>query len=345
MGANFPANIKFFRSILCAKECGNSARSKPVPFIHSTPMRSSSPARRCAFEILRRVETEGAFASVLLAAVTSELRDDDRALCHELVLGTIRQRLWLDRVLERFSDRSTEDLDLAVRIALELGLYQLRFLSRIPASAAVNESVKLVQRAKLKSAASFVNAVLRRATREPDYDPAAGISDDIQRLAIATSHPQWLIKRWIDEFGVSEVENLAHANNRQSPSAFRLTARSNSDEAIRTRAFNGLAAAGGQLTKSRIAPDAWRLSGAGKVARQFARDGLIYFQDEASPLIAHLLDVSNGNRLLDVAAAPGSKASHLAALASNPTIVARDLHAHRVRTSRGLTLAHHAHLY
>jgi len=127
-----------------------------------------SVARRSAFEILRRVETESAFASVLLAMLDPNMRADDRALCHELVLGVLRRRLWLDRIIEHFADRSFGKLDLSVRLALELGLYQLRFLTRIPAPAAVNESVDLVRSSREKSAAGFVNAVLRGATREPD---------------------------------------------------------------------------------------------------------------------------------------------------------------------------------
>ena len=97
-----------------------------------------SPARRAAFEILRRVDQEQAYASVLLATMDPRMREDDRALCHELVLGVLRNQLWLDRVVEHFADRDSARIDLPVRLALRLALYQLRFLSRIPASAAVN---------------------------------------------------------------------------------------------------------------------------------------------------------------------------------------------------------------
>src|SRR5262245_42322185 len=121
---------------------------------------SVSAARRSAFEILRRVETESAFASVLLAKLNAEMREEDRALCRELVLGVLRRKLWLDRVIEHLAKRSCEGLDLSVRLALELGLYQLRFLTRVPPSAAVNESVNLVRAGRDKSAAGFVNAVL-----------------------------------------------------------------------------------------------------------------------------------------------------------------------------------------
>ena len=131
---------------------------------------SVSPARLAAFEILQRVE-EGAYASVLLASREEELKPVDRALCHELVMGVLRRQLWLDRLIEYYANRKVAELDTAVRTVLRLGLYQLRFLSRVPASAAVNESVNLVHFARLRSAGGLVNAVLRRATREPEVDP------------------------------------------------------------------------------------------------------------------------------------------------------------------------------
>src|SRR2546421_5385090 len=96
-----------------------------------------SPARRAAFEILRRVEQAGAYSSVLLARPDNDLNEKDRALSHELVLGVLRRRLWLDRTLEHFAARQIESLDLPVTLVLRLGLYQLRFLSRIPPSATI----------------------------------------------------------------------------------------------------------------------------------------------------------------------------------------------------------------
>ena len=145
-----------------------------------------SPARRAAFEILRRVEDESAYASSLLATMDERLRGDDRALCHELVLGVLRRQLWLDRTIAHFANRRLDGLDLPVKLALRLGLYQLRFLSRVPPSAAVNESVNLVRAAGLRSAAGLTNAVLRRATREPNYDPTESVADPIDKLAIVS---------------------------------------------------------------------------------------------------------------------------------------------------------------
>ena len=296
-----------------------------------------SPARRAAFDILRRVEGEGAYASSLLAVADERLRGDDRALCYELVLGVLRRQAWLDGVLEHFGNRRMEAVDLPVRLALRLALYQLRFLSRIPPSAAVNESVNLVRAAGLWSAASFANAVLRRATREPDYDPVADVSDPVAKLAIETSHPQWLIEHWIGTFGLDEAAALARANNEPAPVAFRLTARTIENEDEAQRITNQLTAVGVELQISKIAPNSWRVIGDRRARlRELSREGLIYLQDEASQLVAHLLSAQSGDRVLDVCAAPGSKATHTATLAPAAFVVAADLYEHRLRTLRQL---------
>lgn len=306
-----------------------------------------SPARRTAFEILRRVENESAYASVLLATMDQRLRGDDRGLCHELVLGVLRRQSWLDSALAHFADRRMESVDLPVRLALRLGLYQLRFLSRIPPAAAVNESVNLVRAAGLRSAASFANAVLRRATREPDYDPAATISDPIEKLSIETSHPQWLIQRWIGAIGFAEAAALARANNEPAPVAFRLTAGAVVRSENPRQIIQKLETSGASVVPSEITFEAWRVLGRGRdtdtsssrmpaLLRDLSRAGLIYLQDEASQLVAHMLGVRPGNRVLDVCAAPGSKTTHIATLAPGALIVAGDLYEHRLRTLREL---------
>lgn len=288
-----------------------------------------SPARREAFNILRRVEEEGAFSTVLLASVDDRVRAEDRALAYELVLGVLRRQLFLDALIEHYSSRRAEGLDAPVRRALRLGLYQLRFLSRIPQSAVVNESVNLAHLARLRSAAPFINAVLRRATREPDYDPAADVAEPLERLSIETSHPRWLVGRWADALGVEAAAALARANNEAPPTAFRAVA----GRAGEREVLDELRAAGGVLHESGIAPGAWRIEGGGARLRELARAGKIYLQDEASQLVAHVLDARAGERVLDVCAAPGSKTTHVATRAEDLSlIVAGDLYLHRLRT-------------
>lgn len=296
-----------------------------------------SPARRAAFEILRRVAEESSYASSLLATIDDRLRGDDRSLCHELVLGVLRRQLWLDSLIEHLGNRPVGKIDLPVKLALRLGLYQLRFLSRIPASAAVNDSVNLVGSAGKRSAAGFANAVLRRAIREPGYDPAAEISDPIERLAIETSHPVWLLERWSKALGLEQAGALARANNEPAPVAFRWTSKTLSDNSGTQRVIDQMITAGLDLQPSKLTPNSWRLSGhRPAVLRKFIDAGLIYLQDEASQLVAHLLDASGADRILDVCAAPGSKTTLIAVLAPKASIVAIDLHEHRLRTLREL---------
>ena len=287
-----------------------------------------SPARLAAFNILQQVET-GAFSSVLLAAEEPHLQPTDRALCHELVLGVLRWLRHLDKIIEHFSKRRIESLDPAVRIALRLGLYQLRFLTRIPASAAVNEAVSLVRVARLSSATAFVNAVLRRATREAEYDPAAEISDPLERIAVQTSHPAWLIDRWAKSFGVAEAEAFAEANNVVPPTAFRVVSTKTNESEVLSK----LSEAGATLESSNVVQGAWRVSGATSLLRELSTAGQIYLQDEASQLVAQIVDAKPGERVLDLCAAPGGKTTQMAGRSGDRAlIVAADISATRMNT-------------
>jgi 16S rRNA (cytosine967-C5)-methyltransferase len=287
-----------------------------------------SPARRVAFDILLRVE-DGAYASVLLATREQALSVLDRSLCHELVMGVLRWQLWLDKLIEYYSNRKVGELDLAVRIILRLGLYQLRFLSRVPPSAAVNESVKLVNFARLRSASGLVNAVLRRATREPDVDPASKIDDPTDRIAVATSHPSWLIERWIKAIGRDEAQAFAQSNNKPAPTAFRVIR----NRAKESEVIDQLQQAGAELIPSAITAGAWRISGAGSLLAELVAEGQVYVQDEASQLVAAVLQSQPNQLVLDLCAAPGGKTTQIAdSIRDSGAIVASDLHEHRLRT-------------
>jgi 16S rRNA (cytosine967-C5)-methyltransferase len=186
-----------------------------------------TPARRIAFDVLRRVESEGAYASDVLHAElgansssnlkSSNFKSEDAALATELALGVLRQRRLLDFLLASQLKKPVEKLDLPVLLALRMGLYQIRFLERIPARAAVNESVELVKLAKKFSAATLVNAVLRRATDEA-HNPAEEFLPAnlrlVDRLGILYSHPTWLVERWLARLGGPQTLALLEANNR-----------------------------------------------------------------------------------------------------------------------------------
>ena len=279
--------------------------------------RRVSPARLSAFEILRRVD-EGSYSSVLLANLN--LKSDDRALCYELVFGVLRHRYFLDALIEHYASRPVSKIDSPVLNSLRLGFYQLRFLTRIPESAAVNESVNLIYRARVSSAAAFVNAALRRAIREKEFDPTANAKNDVERMALQTSHPIWLIEKWIKDFGIDETEKFAKANNEAAPIAFRLT--NKRDESL----FQNIS-----VIASEITPNAWRVEKTNSFLQKLSDEGKIYFQDEASQLVAHLLDAKPNESVLDLCAAPGSKTTHIATLQPKlKRLVACDVHEHRL---------------
>lgn len=271
-----------------------------------------SAARKAAFEVLRKIEAEAAFSAILLPAFEENLKIEDRALCHALVLGVLRNQIFLDRLIEHFSGKKIGKLDLAVKIALRLALFQLRYLQKIPPSAAVNESVNLIYLAKKRSAAGFVNAVLRRSEREKSFDLLGNIEDPLEKLSVETSHPIWLLEKWRRQFGLPETAEIARTNNRPPPTAFRVT--NQSDQIILTELEN----AGGELEKSKIAASARRVSGANQIVRKLMSENRIYLQDEASQLVAEIVCNSQSAvsdqkefRFLDACAAPGSKTTQI----------------------------------
>src|SRR5688572_4400165 len=185
---------------------------------------SVSPSRIAAFEVLLKIFRDGAYSSILLPAAEAKLSQKDRSLCHEIVLGVLRTKLSLDAAIDRFSGGKA--LDVEVRTASEIGLYQLLHLEKIPKYSAVNESVALVQRAKKSSAKGFVNALLRRSDRLiKDLD----FADGLDRLSFETSHPMWLLEKWVGDRGLEATEALARSNNIRPKSAFRITARGKRD--------------------------------------------------------------------------------------------------------------------
>lgn len=276
---------------------------------------SISPARTAAFDILLRVEHDRAFSSVLLPSFEAKLSGIDSALCHELTMGTLRRRMSLDREIDSFS--SGKKIDIEVRIALRLGLYQLRHLSRVPAYSAINDSVDLVGRSGKRSAKGFANAILRRAARETvDFT----FANETERLAVGTSHPEWLVKKWSLEQGDETAVAIASANNIVPETAFRVTA----DVTPGVQRLIAIARPSQTVDGCYIAP-------ANREIYRLADSGEIYIQDEASQMVARSASIPVNGRFLDICAAPGGKTGLIAKENTNRVaIYAGDLHRTRV---------------
>ncbi len=293
--------------------------------------------RGAAARILARVE-RGGFADRLLEEALPTLRDPrDRALLTELVYGTLRWQGRLDYILARFARRPLRTLHPEVRATLRVAAYQLLFLERVPAHAAVDEAVALVK-AAVPTAAGFANALLRRVAAEgrvvPLPDPAA---DPVAHLAAATSHPAWLVARELAAHGFEEARRRLVAD--LAPAPLVLRARPPGQES-RDRLVARLAGAGVVARPGAAAPDAvivepGNLPPGGVAALPGFAEGAFAVQDEASQLVALLVDPAPGERILDACAAPGGKTGHLADLAGpGGRVVALDLGEERLARLR-----------
>ncbi len=290
-----------------------------------------SPSRQAVFEILIRIEKERSFSSILLPIYEEKLGPKDSALCHELTLGVLRNKLLLDRQIQFFTRKKLNKLDIEVLTALRIGLYQLYFLDKIPPYSAINESVNLVKAAKKRSASGFVNAILRRASKGK---PELEFQDEVEKLSAETSNPRWLIERWIAQFGPDETRKMAAVNNIPPPLYIRLTKRFyESDDGAREAILAMLEESKVPDISIELPENCYLVRNGNEKLRQFAELGLIYFQDAASIMVADLISLKNGERLLDLCASPGSKTSRIAAGGSikDTVIVAGDFYESRNR--------------
>jgi 16S rRNA (cytosine967-C5)-methyltransferase len=291
-------------------------------------------ARELALQILLAVETRSAYSDRVLETKLREAAVSplDAALVTTLVQGSIRYRALLDHHLDHMTRGGWDRLPGPIRAALRIGAYQILVLTRIPASAAVHESVELAKRYGHPGTAGLANAVLRRLAageRAPLPDRAADLAG---YLAIAHSHPRWLVDRWLSRYGEEETERLLAADN-EDPS---VSVRANTHR-IRTAELAKLLQAEGVV--SRPGPNGGPvlvLEGGFVASRSpLFRDGLLSLQDEAEASVPGLLDIGPGNRVLDLCAAPGGKASQMTErVAPGGRIVAVEIQPGRARALR-----------
>ncbi len=271
-------------------------------------MSGVAPARACAFEVIRRVFEQGAYADQALQSQAQALDARDRALAMRLAYGAIQRRLTLDHVLQRLAKRPAERLDRPLLAALRLGLYELLYLSGAPDRAVVADCVEL---AKCGHGAGhgLVNAVLRRATREGVAELLGDLREDTpDHSAIAYSHPPWIARMWWQQLGSVEACALMAADNEPGELAVRV----NTLLADPSSLACDLAVA--SHTDPEL-PEALVLDGRFDLHGSSAwREGKVIAQSRAAMLVARTLDPHPGERVLDLCAAPGGKSTHIVAL-------------------------------
>jgi 16S rRNA (cytosine967-C5)-methyltransferase len=283
-------------------------------------------AREIAFEVLRRVEEGGAYASRALDAALDQagvLEARESALATELVYGTLRRALQLDAALAPHSKRALDRVDPAARVALRLGAYQLLFL-RTPAHAAVGEAVALAKGVDHGRAAGYVNAVLRSLSRAPSPpSPPPADLDPVANLAVSESLPGWLAAEWIAWLGEERARSLAAAMNRPAPLVLRSPRR---DELLAALSAGGIEARATERSPHGIAVG----GGSVELVARAAKGIPFQVQDESAQLVTLFAAGGLGERpvrVLDLCAAPGGKAFHLAEiLPTGSEVVAVEIH-------------------
>jgi 16S rRNA (cytosine967-C5)-methyltransferase len=294
----------------------------------SRRLRPLSTSREAAFAVLNRAEAADAFVSVLLHRTLARLAlsPADRALATAITLGVLRHRARLDYALAPILDRNLDDLPPAIRTILRMGAFQILDLDRVPASAATSEAVRLAHAHGHKGTARLVNAVLRRLASSgmPELPDSAG--DPVGHLAVTTSHPRWLLERWVQRWGLDEVEALARTNAQPAPSTLRVnTLRATRDQILAALVGRGVDARPG------LVEDAVRTYGSSDLRIPLIEQGLAAPQDEGSMLVGIAVDAAPEDVIIDACAGTGGKSMHMAAMMGNRgKILACDIHPAKV---------------
>ncbi len=293
------------------KRRDNDRRPRPnaLPNAAEPPALPGDP-REAALQVLHAVDTRSAFSDRLLDGAHARSGPDarDQALLHELVKGTLRWRGRIDWALDRLVHVGLPKLQPWIKNVLRVGAYQILFLDRVPAHAAVDEAVKLANKYGHPGSAGLVNSVLRRLAEEKDQLTLPE-GDDPDSLAIWGSHPRWLVERWLARFGVEETRLLMLADNRPARVGLRVNRLRGSREDLIAR----LAGEGVAATPARWSPDLVWLEDGLPLGRLGAlRDGWCTAQDESEALVTQLVAPQPHERILDLCAAPGGKCTHIA---------------------------------
>lgn len=302
---------------------GGSGNGRPVP--------SKSSARDTALQVLTAVEQEGAYSNLLLngAIQKAGLSGTDAGLATELVYGTISRLNTIDYFLEQFVAKGLAKLQPWVRSLLRLSFYQIYYLDRIPPHAAVNEAVNIAKRRGHQGISGMVNGVLRNVLRRKEELVLPADLTPVKRIALAHSHPEWLVSRWVKQFGEETAEAICRANNEPPAVSVRVNlSRVTKEELLRQMKEQGLDA-----VPSELSPDGIIVRSGGNMAlTSWYKEGLLSVQDESSMLVGRAVLPEPGMTVLDACAAPGGKTCHMAELMDGRgEVIANDIHPHKAK--------------
>ncbi|WP_425464222.1 16S rRNA (cytosine(967)-C(5))-methyltransferase RsmB [Paenibacillus zeisoli] len=288
-------------------------------------------AREVALQVLTQVEEEGAYSNLQLngALQRSGLSGPDAGLATELVYGTISRLSTIDYFLEPFVAKGLKKLQPWVRNLLRLSFYQLHYLDRIPSHAAVNEAVNIAKKKGHQGISGMVNGVLRNVLRRKEELRLPEGLPPLKRISLEHAHPEWMVGRWIKQYGEQEAEAICRANN-EPPS---VSVRVNRAKISRAALIKEMQDQSLDAEESALSEDGIIVRSGGNMAlTDWYREGYLSIQDESSMLVAAAVDPAPGMRILDCCAAPGGKSCHIAEkLDGAGEIIANDVHPHKAK--------------
>ncbi len=287
--------------------------------------------RGIAVKILNRVERTDSYLDKLLdiELKSDELNELDKRFLTELTHGVIRWKTRLDFIIEYFCKNKFAMQDPNIRNALRVALYQILFLTKIPHAAAVNEAVEFVKKIRGQKAANLVNAILRNIIRNINKLPTPdNEADPIQYLSIMYAHPAWIVKRWVERYGLYETEQLLSANNERPTTVVRVnTLKTSTDELAKLFEERGIKYVRSKYLDNFI--KVGHLSGIYNL--DLFTQGYFSIQDESAGLVVKLLDPKPGEKVIDLCSAPGGKTTFIGELMKNEgKIIAVDKYEHRL---------------
>ncbi len=289
-------------------------------------------AREDALKIIHQINEKNAYPGIAVNEYVNRFKPDEREriFVSELVYGSVRWKKRIDYIIKSFSKIRINKISPWIMNILRLGIYQIIFMDRVPESASCNESVKLAKKYGHSASSGYVNAVLRNVVRNisnmeyPDRE-----NSPLEYFSIMYSHPEWLVKRYMELYGNDFTEKLLCANNENPPFTIRTNIlKTTPDKLLGILRKSGFNCKPGNYAKEAVIVD----NPAGIFETDIYREGLFQVQDESSMFAVKMLDPRQGEYIIDVCAAPGGKATYTAELMKNKgRIMAWDIHTHRLR--------------
>ncbi|WJE17412.1 16S rRNA (cytosine(967)-C(5))-methyltransferase RsmB [Halobacillus sp. ACCC02827] len=279
--------------------------------------------RETALDLLTRIGDQGGFSHVLLDREINkqDFSRQDGGLLTEIVYGTLQRRDLIAYTIQPYIQKQKK-IKPWVRWLLYMSVYQMMFLERVPDHAIIHEAVEISKKRGHKGIVSFMNGVLRNVQRNGGRD-LDEITDPVEKLAIRTSHPLWLVKRWAEQYGEEVTEAMCEANNRHLPMSIRIQPlRMDREEVVSRLEEDGLT-----VEESQLSPQGLIVTGGAILKHPLFAEGYVTVQDQSSMLVAEMMDLASGMTVLDACSAPGGKTTHIAEkMADEGEILAYDLH-------------------